>query len=137
MASPAAPTLQPLPLSTRVAGTSRSVLVTLASRIAHAWYLLRRALRRALWAWPAAPRPGCDTLHLRWLNAALTARGLQSGGSAVVAVQAASLAVNRGMVGTIVRFNLTYNGVGSPGPASLILKVIRVVACASTAVAVQ
>ncbi len=111
------------PLGTALAGTARLALVGTASRLAYLFYLLRRTLRRRLWAWPSAPRPGDDVLHLRWLNAALTAAGLQGAGSAVVGATPAALAVNRGMVGTIVRINLTYNGVGTPGPASLILKV--------------
>ena len=108
-----------------VATRARSAVVTVATNVSYLLYLLRKALRRLVWAWPAAPGPGDNAaLHLRWLNAVLTARGLQSGGSQVVAAALIPLSENPwGMIGSIKRFRLTYNGVGVPGPPSVVLKV--------------
>jgi hypothetical protein len=108
-----------------LATTARRAYVFTASHLSHLLYLLRKAVRRILWAWPCAPGPGNnEVLHLRWLNKALTRVGLQGGGSQVVAADLVPLSENPwGMVGSIRRFRLTYNGVGTPGPASLVLKV--------------
>ena len=108
-----------------IATRARSAVVTVATNVSYLLYLLRKALRRLVWAWPAAPGPGDnEALHLRWLNAVLTARGLQSGGSQVVAAALIPLSENPwGMIGSIKRFRLTYNGVGVAGPPSVVLKV--------------
>ncbi len=108
-----------------LATSARRAYVFTASHLSHLLYLLRKAVRRIVWAWPCAPGPGNnEVLHLRWLNKALTRVGLQGGGSQVVAADLVPLSENPwGMVGSIRRFRLTYNGVGTPGPASLVLKV--------------
>ena len=99
---------------------ARAVLFLL-SHGAHGVYLVKMALRR-LYAYDCAPFPGNEVLSLAWLNRVLAAHKIISGDQRCISATAAPLAVNRGLVGTIARFTLTYNVDDATLPKSLILK---------------
>ncbi len=113
---------EPMPALVAMGGAARSGVAFAASNVAWLLLLLRRLRRRLLGLPCTAPRPGQEELHVGWLNRVLLAKGVISGDTRVVAAVPGALPVNRGFISTITKFTLTYNGVGTAGPASLVLK---------------